>query len=93
MTVARRYNVESARDRDKHPWWTRPQEQRRFRGLARRGGVRRPHPATAARGARPSSPLRAGAAQPAPVAEGTSRAALDIGARICQNGTVPLPKG
>lgn len=36
MTVARRSNVESARDRDQHPWWTRPQEQRRFRGLARR---------------------------------------------------------
>lgn len=36
MTAARRSNVESARDRDKHLWGTRPLEQRRFPGLARR---------------------------------------------------------
>ena len=35
MTAARRSNVESARDRDKHPWRTRPRKQRRFRGIAR----------------------------------------------------------
>lgn len=39
MTAARRHNVESARDRDGHPWRTCPQEQRRFHGLARRVGV------------------------------------------------------
>ena len=48
MIAARRCNVESARDRDLHPWRTRLREQRRFRGLARRGGVGTPATAAAA---------------------------------------------
>ena len=40
MTATRRCNVESAWDRDKHPWRTRPREQRRepSRGRPGRGG-------------------------------------------------------